>query len=139
MVTVPEISLAVLVFSGVGFGVLLTIPSAAVIGLPLEERLLKVIKEQHLPQHVLLQWRSIITHSLSNPTVLWVFGTLYLVACVLMLTYLSFPETIWDTVAKVGIISAFGTTLGVTGWVIIVPITQYRNMRWAVSILKKLR
>lgn len=90
MVMAPEVSSAVLVFSGVGFAVLLAIPSA-IIGLSLEERLTKAIKERQLPLQSLLQWRSIIIHSLSNPAVLWVFGALYLVASVLILAYFSFP------------------------------------------------
>jgi hypothetical protein len=142
MLTVPEISLAVLVYSGVGFGVLWAIPSAGAIGMPLEERLLRALKEQKrlkLSKHPLLEWRSVIIHSISNPAVLWFFGSLYLVACTLLLIYLCFPESVWDTVAKVGVACSMATTISVAGWTIVLPVAEYSRMRWAANIFLKRR
>jgi len=137
-VMVPEICLSVLVFSAVGFAALIAIPSA-IIGLPAEERLVQAVKEAKLPPSGLLQFRSVVVHSLRNPAALWAFAILYLVACVFILVYCNFSGVVGETVAEIGIAIALGTTVGVAGWVIIVPLAQYRNLRFAVKVLERLR
>lgn len=136
--TVPEISLSVLLFSAVGFAVLITIPSV-LIGLSPEERLVQAVKEQKLSPQCLIQFRSVVVHSLGNPAALWVFAILYLVASILILVYCNFPGVARESVAKIGITVAFGTTVGVAGWAIIVPLAEYLYLQFAVKVLEKLR
>jgi hypothetical protein len=133
---VSEISLTVLVFSAVGFAVLIAIPSV-MIGLSPEERLIQTIKAQNLPPRSLLRFRSIVVYSLGNPAALWVFAILYLVSCILILVYCTFSGVVGESVAKIGIAFAFGTTIGVAGWAIIVPLAQYLYLRFAVKVLEK--
>lgn len=132
-----EISLTVLVFSAVGFAVLMAIPSV-VIGLSPEERLVQTVKAQKLPPRYLLRFRSIVVHSLSNPAALWVFAILYLVACILILVHCAFSAVVGESVAKTGVVVSFGATVGVAGWAIIVPLAEYLYLRFAVEVLEKL-
>lgn len=136
--TVPEISLSVLLFSAVGFAVLMAIPSV-IIGLSPVERLVQSVKEQKLPPRSLLRFRSVVVHSLGNPSALWVFSILYLVASILILVYCNFPGVVGERFAKIGIAFAFGTTIGVAIWAIIVPLVEYLYVRFAVEVLEKLR
>jgi len=136
--TVPEISLSVLLFSAVGFAVLMAIPSVIIVMSP-EKRLVQAVKEQKLSPRCLIKFRSVVAHSLGNPAALWAFAILYLIASILILVYCNFPGDVGESFAKIGIAFAFGTTIGVAAWAIIVPLVEYQNLQFAVKVLEKLR
>jgi hypothetical protein len=134
--TLAETSSAVLTFSAVGFAVLTAIPSVIIQLSPLD-RLAQAVKGRKLLPEDLIQFHSVIVHSLSNPAALWAFAVLYLVASIFIQIYYNFP--VGERVGKIGIMVALGTTIGVAAFAIVVPLMQYVYLRFAAKVLAKVR